>query len=81
MTQHAFLIQTASGQLARKTRAEMGPEDEFVFDGPDAFASADAFQAWVEAQIESAGGLDQWRAQVQRDGLPELPEGLRPANR
>lgn len=70
---HAFLVRSSSGELSRKTREAMQPDDEFVFDGPNAFSGAEAFQKWVDAQIEAAGGPDQWRAQVEREGMPEIP--------
>jgi hypothetical protein len=77
MNEHAFLVQSADGRLERKSREQLGPQDELVFDGPDAFVSAKAFQAWVGAQIAAAGGLEMWRAKVQREGLPELPQSMR----
>lgn len=77
MSKHAFLVQAADGHLERKPRDDMEASDQFVFDGPDAFESAKAFRAWIEAQIEAAGGIERWRAKVQREGLPELPESMR----
>jgi hypothetical protein len=74
MKQHAHLVQTGTGSLIRKAIADMGPEDALVFDGPDAFARANAFQAWAEAQIEAAGGLELWKAKVSLEGLPTPSE-------
>lgn len=63
---HAFLVQQPDGQLVRKTRDQVAAEDQFVFDGPNAFADLDEAERKLEAGIADAGGLDAWRAQTER---------------
>jgi hypothetical protein len=58
----------ADGQLRPVYPAPSQPvatPETRVFDGPDAFASASAFQARLDAEIEAAGGLEAWRASQQ----------------
>jgi hypothetical protein len=58
----SFLVETADGTLIRKVAEELLPDDKLVFDGPDAFASAQAAQDELNAEIKAAGGLEAWRA-------------------
>jgi hypothetical protein len=71
---HAFLVRSSDGELSRKTREAMKPDDQLVFDGPDSFRSAADFQEWIDAQIKAAGGPEQWRELVERDGPPAIPK-------
>ena len=57
-----FLVETADGTLTRKAASELEPDDKLIVDGPDAFASVQAAQNRLEAEIKAAGGLDAWRA-------------------
>lgn len=63
---HAFLVQQPDGQFVRKTREQVSAEDQFVFDGPDAFADLDEAQRKLDAAIADAGGLEAWQAQAER---------------
>ena len=46
-----------------------------VFDGPDAFAEADAATARLDAEIEAAGGLEAWRAAASKEVAAQQPFG------
>jgi len=59
----SFLVEAADGTFIRKTREELLPEDRLVFGGPGAFSGVEAAQKRLDADIASAGGLEEWKAQ------------------
>lgn len=63
MTEPTLPVELADGTIVRKRFEDLLPDDRIVFDGPDAFADVDAAQAALEAEIEAAGGLEEWRQQ------------------
>lgn len=56
-----YLVELPNGELVRKEKSELLPTDLICFDGPDADADIRRANAWLQAQIDAAGGLEAWR--------------------
>ena len=56
-----YLVELPNGDLVRKEKSELQPTDLICFDGPDAFADIHCANAWLQAEIDAAGGLEAWR--------------------
>lgn len=56
-----YLVELPNGDFVRKEKAELLPTDLICFDGPDAFADIHRANAWLQAEIDAAGGLEAWR--------------------
>lgn len=57
-----FLVRLEDGTYKKKAAEDLLPEDLLIFDGPEATASLDAAVAKMDAEIESVGGLEAWKA-------------------
>ena len=56
-----YLVELPDGNFVRKEKSELLPTDLICFDGPDADADIHRANAWLQTQIEKAGGLQAWR--------------------
>jgi hypothetical protein len=60
----SFWVELPDGSLVRKSADAIRDEDLVIVDSPDAFAEADSAHAKLEAEIEGAGGLENWRIKM-----------------
>jgi len=58
-------VERADGTLVQKSADQIADYEKVVFDAPGAFAEADEAQGRLDAEIESAGGVEKWRATLQ----------------
>jgi hypothetical protein len=61
MTPGKTFVQLPDGTEAYKLPQDIGQDDMVFFDGPGAFAATERLQAQLDAEIETAGGLEAWR--------------------
>lgn len=59
-----FLVRHADGTYTRERPEDVRSDDLMVFDGPESTAALDEADAALKAEIQAAGGLEQWRATV-----------------
>ena len=76
-----YLVELPNGDFVSKEKSELVPTDLICFDGPDADAEIRRANAWLQTQIDEAGGLDDAphrRGEPRRAGFfPEAPQSAR----
>lgn len=56
-----FLVRHGDGTCTRKAPEDVLPDDVLILDSPESTAALDAADAALAAEIDAAGGLEQWR--------------------
>lgn len=74
--QHKVLVEMPDGSLQRKAVSDLKGDDMVVFDGPDAFASSEAWADKLGAEIDAAGGIEAWRAKCRPRPEPVVKQPL-----
>lgn len=59
-----FLVRHGDGTYARSAPEDVLPDDVLILDGPESAAALDGADAALAAEIDAAGGLEQWRTRL-----------------